>query len=175
MNLMAAASDLLMAYLSLEMVSLISYIVVGFRRRSAASAEAALKYVIYGGVASGVMLFGLSLLYGLAGATDFATVRAALVAAGPDSAGGAGAGRDLRAGRLRLQGGLGALPHVVPRRLRGRAHPGHRLPLGGPQGGGLRACCSASSPAPGRCACPTTPSCWASPGWCCWVSSPRPP
>ncbi len=85
MNLMAAASDLLMAYLSLEMVSLMSYIVVGFRRRSAASSEAALKYVIYGGVASGVMLFGLSLLYGLTGATDFSTVRAALVAAGPES------------------------------------------------------------------------------------------
>ncbi len=83
MNLMAAASDLLMAYLALEMVSLVSYIMVGFRRRNAASAEAALKYVIFGGVASGVMLFGLSLLYGLSGATEFATVRAAIVSAGP--------------------------------------------------------------------------------------------
>jgi NADH-quinone oxidoreductase subunit N len=83
MNLMAAATDLLMAYLALEMVSLVSYVVVGFRRRSAASAEASLKYVIFGGVASGVMLFGLSLLYGVTGATEFATVRAALVAAGP--------------------------------------------------------------------------------------------
>jgi len=83
MNLMAAASDLLMAYLSLEMVSLVSYIMVGFRKRSASSAEAALKYVIFGGVASGVMLFGLSLLYGLSGATEFATVRAAIVSAGP--------------------------------------------------------------------------------------------
>jgi len=83
MNLMAAANDLLMAYLALEMVSLVSYIVVGFRRRNRASAEAALKYVIFGGVASGVMLFGLSLLYGLTGATEFTTVRAALVNAGP--------------------------------------------------------------------------------------------
>lgn len=84
MNLMAASSDLLMAYLSLELVSLISYIVVGFRHRSAASAEAALKYVIFGGVASGVMLFGLSLLYGLAGGTAFSTVQSALVARGPE-------------------------------------------------------------------------------------------
>jgi NADH-quinone oxidoreductase subunit N len=83
MNLMAAASDLLLAYLALEMVSLMSYIIVGFRHRSATSAEASLKYVIYGGVASGVMLFGLSLLYGLSGATEFATVRAALIGAGP--------------------------------------------------------------------------------------------
>lgn len=82
MNLMASANDLLMAYVSLEMVSLMSYIVVGFKRRDAASAEAALKYVIYGGVASGVMLFGLSLLYGLTGATEFTTVRTALAAGG---------------------------------------------------------------------------------------------
>jgi NADH-quinone oxidoreductase subunit N len=82
MNLMAAASDLLMAYLSLEMVSLVSYVIVGYHRRSLASSEAALKYVIFGGVASGVMLFGLSLLYGLAGATAFGAVRAALVEAG---------------------------------------------------------------------------------------------
>jgi len=83
MNLMAASSDLLLAYLSLEMVSLVSYIVVGFRRRNLQSSEAALKYVIYGGVASGVMLFGLSLMYGAAGATDFESVRAALAGQGP--------------------------------------------------------------------------------------------
>jgi len=82
MSLMAATADLLMAYLSLEMVSLVSYVVVGFRKRDLASSEAALKYVIYGGVASGVMLFGLSLLYGLAGATSFAAVKAALLARG---------------------------------------------------------------------------------------------
>ena len=84
MNLMAASTDMLMAYISLEMVSLISYIAVGFRRRNLQSSEAALKYVIYGGVASGVMLFGLSLLYGVAGATDFGAVRAALVGQGVD-------------------------------------------------------------------------------------------
>jgi len=82
MNLMAAASDLLLAYLALEMVSLISYVVVGFHKRNLGSSEAALKYVIFGGVASGVMLFGLSLLYGLAGATDFVSVRAAIVGHG---------------------------------------------------------------------------------------------
>ena len=82
MSLMAASNDLLMAYLSLEMVSLISYVIVGFRRRNAASSEAALKYIIFGGVASGVMLFGLSLLYGMTGATEFASVRAALTTAG---------------------------------------------------------------------------------------------
>jgi len=83
MDLMASASDLLMAYLALEMVSLVSYVLVGFKRDDPQSAEASLKYVIYGGVSSGVMLFGLSLIYGLTGATGFVEVHAALVQAGP--------------------------------------------------------------------------------------------
>jgi NADH-quinone oxidoreductase subunit N len=75
--LMAAATDLFTAFLGVETVSIMSYILAGFRRRNRGSAEAALKYVIYGGVASGVMLYGLSLLYGLAGSTAFTQVRAA--------------------------------------------------------------------------------------------------
>ncbi|MCU1282755.1 MAG: nuoN, partial [bacterium] len=82
MMLMAAAIDLLTAYLSLETVSIMSYVLAGFRRRSRQSAEAALKYVIYGGVASGVMLYGMSLLYGLAGSTGYAAI---LQAAGTTS------------------------------------------------------------------------------------------
>jgi NADH-quinone oxidoreductase subunit N len=68
--LMASATDLLMIYLSIEMVSLGSYVLAGFRKGDRKAAEASLKYVIYGGVASGVMLFGMSLLYGLLGGTD---------------------------------------------------------------------------------------------------------
>src|SRR6185312_9351783 len=83
MMLMAAARDLLMAYLSLETVSIMSYVLAGFRRRARASAEAALKYVVYGGVASGVMLYGMSLFYGLAGATSFPAI---LQAAGSTTA-----------------------------------------------------------------------------------------
>jgi NADH-quinone oxidoreductase subunit N len=67
MYLMASASDLLTIYLSIETVSLISYVLTGFRRGDRKSNEAALKYVIYGGVASGVMLYGMSILYGLFG------------------------------------------------------------------------------------------------------------
>ncbi len=80
MILMASATNLLTAFLALEMVSIMSYVLAGFRRRSRQSAEAALKYVIYGGVASGVMLYGMSLLYGLAGSTSFTAVRLACVA-----------------------------------------------------------------------------------------------
>jgi NADH-quinone oxidoreductase subunit N len=58
-----------------------SYVLAGYTRGSRRSAEAALKYVVYGGVASGAMLYGLSLLYGLAGSTDLGAIRAALLAA----------------------------------------------------------------------------------------------
>lgn len=83
MMVMAASTDLLTAYLSLETVSIMSYVLAGFRRRARASAEAALKYVVYGGVASGVMLYGMSLLYGLAGGTSFPAI---LQAAGTTTA-----------------------------------------------------------------------------------------
>src|SRR3954470_24600922 len=70
MFLMASASELLMVYLGVETVSLVSYVLTSFRRANRKANEAALKYVIYGGVASGVMLYGMSILYGL-----FATTR----------------------------------------------------------------------------------------------------
>lgn len=77
--LMASATDLLMAYLSIEMVSILSFVMAGYKRRDRRSSEAALKYAIYGGVASGVMLYGLSLLYGMAGSTSLAAIREAAV------------------------------------------------------------------------------------------------
>src|SRR5204862_8078556 len=80
MSLMASATDLLMAFLSLELVSMLSYILSGFKRRDRKSSEASLKYVIYGGVASGVMLYGMSILYGLAGSTSFTAVQQAVAA-----------------------------------------------------------------------------------------------
>lgn len=65
--LLAASTNLLMIYLSLEMVSIASYLLAGSLSGVRRSSEAALKYVIYGGVASGIMLFGFSILYGLSG------------------------------------------------------------------------------------------------------------
>ena len=62
--LMASATDLLMIYLAIELVSVPSYVLAGFRRNDRRASEAALKYVVFGGVASGVMLFGMSYLFG---------------------------------------------------------------------------------------------------------------
>lgn len=65
--MMASSTNLLMAYLSLEMVSISSYILAGFLTHNQRSSEASFKYIIYGAVASGTMLFGLSLIFGLTG------------------------------------------------------------------------------------------------------------
>jgi NADH-quinone oxidoreductase subunit N len=71
---MAEATNMLMAYLALEFVSQTSYILSGFIKTSRRSGEAALKYLIYGGVASGAMVYGMSLLFGLTGSLDYATI-----------------------------------------------------------------------------------------------------
>jgi NADH-quinone oxidoreductase subunit N len=68
--LMSSSVNLLMMYISLEMVSLSSYVLAGYFKKTKRSVEAALKYVIYGGVSSGLMLFGISIIYGLCGSTD---------------------------------------------------------------------------------------------------------
>ncbi len=78
MSLMAAARELLTAYLALELLSFSLYILVGFFRRDLKSNEASLKYVLLGGFASAMLLYGISLLYGLAGDTTYAAVAEAL-------------------------------------------------------------------------------------------------
>ena len=75
---MASAANLLMAYLALEFVSLTSYVLSGYARGSRRAGEASLKYLIYGGVASGAMIYGMSWIYGLAGSLDFGAIQAAL-------------------------------------------------------------------------------------------------
>lgn len=87
MTLMATATNLLMAYLSLEFVSLTSYVLAGYSLHSRRAGEASLKYLIYGGVASGAMIYGMSWIYGLAGTLDFHGIQLALAKA--EEAGGA--------------------------------------------------------------------------------------
>ncbi|MGH7816873.1 MAG: NADH-quinone oxidoreductase subunit N [Candidatus Binatia bacterium] len=78
MFFMASSSNLLMAYLSLELVSLTSYVLTGFLPRNRRSSEAALKYLIYGGVASGTMIYGMSWIFGMTGSLDYAAIQTAL-------------------------------------------------------------------------------------------------
>ena len=75
---MASSSNLLMAYLSLELVSLTSYVLTGFLPHNRRSSEAALKYLIYGGVASGTMIYGMSWIFGMTGSLDYSAIQVAL-------------------------------------------------------------------------------------------------
>ncbi|MCE5239665.1 NADH-quinone oxidoreductase subunit N [bacterium] len=70
MSLLSGAVDLVTIYLAFELVSLSSYVLAGYLRRDPKSNEAALKYFLYGASASAVMIYGMSLLYGLGGSTN---------------------------------------------------------------------------------------------------------
>ena len=78
MFLMVSAIDLIMVYLSIEVVSISSFILAGYLKKDQRSNESSLKYVIYGAFSSGLMLFGLSILFGLTGTTKFFEIQNAL-------------------------------------------------------------------------------------------------
>ena len=74
MALMASANHLLMIFLAVEMASVPCYALAGFLKQRRQSSEAALKYVVYGGAAAGVMLYGISLLAGMFGTLHLPTL-----------------------------------------------------------------------------------------------------
>ena len=78
MDMMVSAGDLLTLYVGLELQSLAAYVLATFQRSDARSAEAGLKYFVLGALASGILLYGISLLYGFTGTTGFAGIAAAL-------------------------------------------------------------------------------------------------
>ena len=78
MGLMVSAGDLLTLYIGLELNSLAAYVLAAFLRTDERSAEAGLKYFVLGALASGILLFGVSLVYGFTGSTSFAGIQAAL-------------------------------------------------------------------------------------------------
>ncbi len=82
MMLMASTTDLIPLYLGLELMTICSYILVGIRVERPTSSEAAIKYFLLGSFASALLLFGISLTYGLTGTTAYAGIAAAL--AGPE-------------------------------------------------------------------------------------------
>lgn len=84
MMFLVSAEDVLMIFVSLELTSLSLYILTAFNKRNIKSAEAALKYFLFGGMAAAFMLFGLSLIYGLSGSTNLHAIAAALAGKGLD-------------------------------------------------------------------------------------------
>ncbi|ABC63412.1 NADH-quinone oxidoreductase subunit NuoN [Erythrobacter litoralis] len=78
MSIMVSAGDLITLYIGLELNSLAAYVLASFLRNDTRSAEAGLKYFVLGALASGILLYGMSLVYGFTGTTDFEGVRGAL-------------------------------------------------------------------------------------------------
>ena len=78
MGIMVSATDLLTLYIGLELNSLAAYVLASFARTDGRSAEAGLKYFVLGALASGILLYGMSLLYGFTGSTGFTAIGGAL-------------------------------------------------------------------------------------------------
>ncbi|GAB4225293.1 MAG: NADH-quinone oxidoreductase subunit NuoN [Kiloniellaceae bacterium] len=87
MLLMISANDMLSLYLGLELQSLSLYVVAAFRRDHLRSSEAGLKYFVLGALSSGMLLYGMSMIYGFAGTTSFAGLAAQFQAGAPVSIG----------------------------------------------------------------------------------------
>ena len=74
MLVMVSAGSLLTVYLGLELLSLCLYALVAYDRDSTTSSEAAMKYFVLGALASGILLYGISLVYGFSGSTSYEVV-----------------------------------------------------------------------------------------------------
>jgi NADH-quinone oxidoreductase subunit N len=79
MSLMASTSNLLMLFMAVELASLPSYVLAGFRKTHRIGAEASLKYVLFGAATSAIMAYGLSILYGLYGTLDVVRIAQSIV------------------------------------------------------------------------------------------------
>jgi len=79
MGMMVSAGDLLTLYVGLELQSLAAYVLASFMRQDQRSAEAGLKYFVLGALASGILLYGMSLVYGFSGTTLFDSIATAYV------------------------------------------------------------------------------------------------
>ena len=136
MMIMAGGIDLITIFIGLETMAVSFYILAGFIKPNQRSNEAAVKYFLLGAFSLGILLYGMSLMYGLSGTTNLRAMAPML----------AGQARDPRARarghpgrrRRRLQDRGRAVPHVGAGRVRGRADAGHGVPVGRIEGGVVR-------------------------------------
>ncbi len=85
MNLLAASADLIMVFISIEVLSLGLYVLSGFATRDLTSQESAFKYFLLGAFSSAILLYGIALTYGVTGSTNIAEAGRALTLAGGDA------------------------------------------------------------------------------------------
>lgn len=76
--LLASANNMLTLFLGIETLSILSYVMASFKKNDERSSEAGLKYALYGGISSGIMLFGMSHIYGVIGSIQFAGITATI-------------------------------------------------------------------------------------------------
>jgi NADH-quinone oxidoreductase subunit N len=107
MLLLAGSNDIVTLFVALELVSIPSYVLAGYHRKDILSGEASLKYVLFGALSSGLMLYGFSLLYGLSGETNIPKMASALAAT-------SGSGAALTVGLLLVIAGIGYKVALVP-------------------------------------------------------------
>ncbi len=107
MSIAASANNLLLIFLAIEFMSITSYLLVGFLRETRRSTEAGVKYFLYGSVASAVMLYGMSFLYGATGSLYLSDIGPALA----ENAGGIGI---LLPAAVMILAGLGFKTSLVP-------------------------------------------------------------
>ena len=83
MCLMSSAIELVLIFIALEISSISTYVLAGFRRREAASSESSLKYFLLGSFATAFFLYGVAMMFGATGSTNIDAIGQALAAAGP--------------------------------------------------------------------------------------------
>ena len=118
MMLMAMATDLLVIFLALEVMSLAVYVLTALRRESPASVEGAFKYFILGGFSSAFFLYGIAFVYGIAAHDEARPDRQRAGRRGRVAPHAGARGARAPAGRVRVQGVGRAVPHVDARRVR---------------------------------------------------------
>ena len=117
MMIMCSTANMMTLYLGLELQSLALYVLCAFNRGMIMrSSESGLKFFILGALASGLLLYGISLAYGFAGTMDFGELAQALARPGAASP-GLVVGRGVHRGRVGIQAVGGAVPHVDAGRL----------------------------------------------------------
>ena len=128
MMIMAGGIDLITSFIGLETMAVSFYILAGFIKPNQRSNEAAVKYFLLGAFSLGILLYGMSLMYGLSGTTNLRTMATLFMGQERDPA--ADAGRHSRRGRNGIQDCRRPLPHVGAGRIRGCADAGDRVLVG---------------------------------------------
>ena len=135
MLMMAGSNELMMIFLGLEILSIATYVLAGFRRTDLKSNESALKYFLLGSFSSAFFLYGTALIFGATGSTNLRRSPRRCDGLDPDQS-GVLVGR-IDADRPLLQGRGCAIPHLDTRCLRRSADARHGFHVGWTEGRGI--------------------------------------